>query len=361
VDSPITTLNGFEAERERWDRLYEADPSSQLFLSHAWLGAYLRTAPRGWRILVLRDGDELLAALPLRISRVPSALLPVARQLAFASAPVADYQGMLCRPGREDAALRAFHAAIVALGWDRASFSDVADARIRDLLALLSSDGDEVRLSGTTRCPRVELPATWTAFAKTLGAGTRGTTVRSVRRMREDLPNFRISLPSDADVEAHVEAMARLHHRRWGGNLRKTRAKYGRLNRAAYDAGCLRLIVLWDGERPIAGAASYVDAVRGTYNLYQLAYDADYAKYSPGKGAIGLAIRDAIEHGFRTFDFLRGDEEYKSAYAPEAVTTTHYHVRRRGLRSALFDAIHPTYRTVKAAAARVVYGPGRIV
>ena len=123
----------------------------------------------------------------------------------------------------------------------------------------------------------------------------------------------------------------------------------------------LRRWLKGDGERPIAGAAAYVDGVRGTYNLYQLGFDPAYGKYSPGKGAVGLAVRDAIEHGYRVFDFLRGYEEYKLAYAKDVTTTTHHRVRRNGLRSALYSAIQPAYRTVKKAAVRVVYGPGRTV
>ncbi|MDB5026831.1 MAG: hypothetical protein JWO66_520, partial [Candidatus Eremiobacteraeota bacterium] len=338
-----------------------ADPSSQVFLSWAWLRAFFNDAPRGWSVLVVRDGDELVAAVPLLVTGVPSALLPVARELSFATAPVADYQGLLCVPDREDEALRALAAAIRRMGWDRASFADVCGPRVARLLALVRGDGDASETVHAARCLRVALPASWDEYAASIGGGTRGTTVRSVRRLQNDLPAFRISTPNDGDVEAHVEAAVRLHHRRWGGNLRRSLAKYGRLHRAAYDRGILRLIVMWDGDRPIASAVAYVDDVHRTYNLYQLSYDAAYGKYSPGKGAIGLAIRDAIERGYTLFDFLRGYEDYKLSYARDVVTTTHHRLTRQGLRSALFGAIQPTYRKVKAAAARVVYGPGRSI
>ncbi len=359
VDSPITSLNGFKAERERWERLYRADRHSHVFLSWSWLFAYLSTAPAGWTVLALRDGDELVAALPLRTSAVPSPLVPIASQLSFASTPFGDYQGMLCRAEREHDAPRAFARAMLALRWDRAWFPDVVDARFMRLLDALGGDVARVELTGTTRSPRVDLPATWDAFAKTLGPGTRATTTRSVPRLEREVAGFRVSSPADGDVDAHVEAMVHLRHLRWGGNLTRARATYGRLYRAAYDAGCARIIVMWDGAKPIAGATAFVDGVHGTYSLYQLSYDKAYARYSPGKGAAGLAIRDAIANGYRVFDFLRGDEPYKALYAPDAWTTSHHRVARGGLRSSLFDAINPAYRTLKGAAARVVYGPGR--
>ena len=361
VDLRITTLNGFEAERERWERLYRADALSQVFLSFAWLRAYLAQAAPGWTILALRDGDELVAALPLTVRTVPSRLLPIARELSFVAEPIADYQGMLCLPHREHEAARAFADAIRAMHWDRASFRDVADARFVALLERLRGGGDALATTGQTRCRRAFLPPTWDEYVKALGGGTRATTLRSMRRMRDDLPNFRISSPCDADVDAHVDAIVRTNHARWGGNLARTRAKYGRLFRAAYDTGCLRLVVAWDGDRAVAGCASFVDDVRGTYNLYQVGYDPAYAKYSPGKALLGVVIRDAIERGYTVFDFLRGDESYKAAYAADVVTTTHHRMTRRSVRAALFNAVLPTYRAIKVAAVRVVYGPGRTV
>ena len=359
VDASITTPAGFATERESWERLYAADPHRHVFMSWAWLDAYLYTVPPGWTIAVFREGDELIAALPLQVRSVPSRALPVARELAFAGDPVADYGGMLCRPGREADAVRAFAATIQTLGWDRAAFRDDADPRLDALLTLLQPDGRTFVQTGETRCLRTTLPASWDDYKKSLGRTTRGKTARSLRRLQEALPRFRVSSPSDADVDAHVEAMVRVNHARWGGNLRSARARFGRLFRAAYDRGCLRLHVAWDGERAIAGVASFTDPVGGTYNLYQLGYDDAYAKFSPGKAVLGHAIRDAIERGYQVFDFLRGDEEYKASYAAEVLITRHFYLGRPVLRSALFDLVQPSYRALKAAAARVVYGPRR--
>jgi CelD/BcsL family acetyltransferase involved in cellulose biosynthesis len=357
----ITTPAGFATERAAWERLYRADPVRQVFMSWAWLDAYLTTVAPGWTIAVLREGDELIAALPLQVRSVPSRVFPVARELAFLGDPVADYGGMLCRAGREADAVRAFGVAIRRLGWDRALICDLADPRLDPLLAVLRGQGSTLAQTGETRCLRTTLPASWDDYKKSLGRTTRGKTDRALRRLQDGLPDFRISSPTDADVDAHVEAMVRINHARWGGNLRSARARFGRLFRAAYDRDCLRLHIAWDGERGIAGVASFTDPVSATYNLYQLAYDDEYAKFSPGKAVLGYAIRDAIERGYRVFDFLRGDEEYKASYASEVVITRHFLLERPVLRSTLFDLVQPSYRALKAAAVRVVYGPGRTV
>jgi CelD/BcsL family acetyltransferase involved in cellulose biosynthesis len=357
----ITTPAGFAPERAAWERLYAADPLRQVFVSWAWLDAYLSTLAPGWTIAVLRDGDELVAALPLQVRSVPSRAFPVARELAFLGDPVADYNGMLCRPGREADAVSAFAATIRTMGWDRAVFRDLSDPRLDPLLALLQSAGGTLAQTGETRCLRATLPASWDEYKKSLGRTTRGKTERALRRLQEAVPAFRLSSPCDADVDAHVEAMVCVNHSRWGGNIRSARARFGRLFRGAYDRGCLRLHIAWDGERPIAGVASFTDPVGETYNLYQLGYDDAYAKFSPGKAVLGYAIRDAIEGGYRVFDFLRGDEEYKASYAGDVAITRHFLLERPVLRSKLFDLAQPPYRALKAAAVRIVYGPGRTV
>ncbi len=357
----ISSLSEFESERERWDALYRADELGQVFLSWPWLRAYLDQVRGAWTVLTLhRDGD-LVAALPLTVRGAPERRLPIARELTFASDPIADYQGMLCAPGLEHEAVSAFADAMRALPWDRALLRDVADPRIAALLAALGGTGMRVDRIGTTTCLHAPLPATWDGYLATLGDNTRDKTVRGLRRIARRLPDYRVSSPVDADVDAHVEAQVRLNHSRWGGNLHSARATFGKLFRAAYDRGCLRLIMVWDGERAIAGAASFTDDVRKTYNLYQLAYDREYGAVTPGKVAASLAIRDAIERGYAVLDFLRGDEEYKRHFAREERLTNHYRLRRRTVRSAAFDGVYPAYRALKAAAARVAYGPGRTV
>ena len=50
--------------------------------------------------------------------------------------------------------------------------------------------------------------------------------------------------------------------------------------------------------------------------FYQSGFDPAYSKLSPGTVMIAHAIRRAIEGGYTTFDFLRGDEAYKRRWKP---------------------------------------------
>jgi CelD/BcsL family acetyltransferase involved in cellulose biosynthesis len=353
----ITAAEDFARERGRWEQLYERDEHAQVFLSWAWLRSYLPIAPPGWRIVLLSEGDELVAALPVAIRPVPNRFLPLARELTFASDPLGDYQGMLCLPGREHDAARALAAELSQLHWDRAAFREVVDDRISGMLAGVAATAMTVERE--QRSLQIALPATWEAYLASVGSSTRRNIQRTLRQLQADLPALRITRAGDGDLEAHIEALLALNHERWGGNLSRARARYGTLFRNAFANGCLHLIAIWDGAIPIGAAAFFVDHHRKTFNGYQTGFDARYGRLSPGKASMLIGIRDAIELGYATYDFLRGDESYKEAYTSGVTMRTDVRIVRNGLRTKLFETLQPSYHALKAVAVRAVYGPGR--
>jgi len=351
----IEGLAHFEAERESWERLERADPSSTVFTSWRWLRAYLPVAKYRPFTLALRDGDTTVAYLPL--ARGGSLL---DRELYLGGNPAADYAGIIAHPARVEAAIGAFADALLAEPWDGFNALDVNDPRLETLVRRLVDRGLQIESSEEIPGRACDLPDTWEQYInERISSKTRINMVRVERRLAEALPGFRISEPTAHDVDAHVEAMIVVNHARWGGDVAKARRRYGRLFRAAFDAGILRLFLYWDGDKPIAGGAAFLDELRSTFGLYMLGFDEAYEKLSPGKGMIGRAIRAAIDGKFRRFDFLRGDEPFKARYAPELHVTKHFRLTRPGLRAGAIAFMRPKVATVKLQVANLLYGGGR--
>ena len=351
----ITTIDGFERERERWEALERADEHATVFMTWRWLRAYLPVARYRWTILALRDGATAIAYLP--IAHGGSI---VDRELFLGGNPVADYAGMLVEPSREDDAIDAFAGALYRERADGLNFGDVRDPRVEALVRRLVDRGLKLESTEESRCLSCALPDTWDEYIAThISAKTRVNVQRVERRLAEALPGFRITEPTAADIDAHVEAMIAVNHSRWGGNLRNARRRYGRLFRNAFDTGVLRMVIYWDGERPIAGATAFVEPSRSFFGLYQIGFEEEYGKLSPGKGIVGRAIRTAIESGYRRFDFMRGDEDYKARYARDVHLVRQFRVTRPGLRARAIAFLRPKFFELKLAVANVVYGPGR--
>jgi CelD/BcsL family acetyltransferase involved in cellulose biosynthesis len=349
---PIETLGAFDAIRPEWDELRRADPHATVFLTSGWLRAFLSMSPTPWSILTLRAGGVLVAALPISMRGAPHHRLPLARVLTFASAPFADYQGMLCRPEYEDAAIEAFAETLRALAWQRADFPDVRDPRIGALAHRLSGAGTLLHELPAAPCHRIDLPPAWDAYLATLSKPTRRATLRPAKQMAEELPAARTSFAEAANLDLHIDALLRLNALRWGTSGAR-QEKFRRLFRAAFAEGCLRIAMLWDGERPIGAGAALVDAERGYYGWYLIGHDPEYARFSPGKAALASGIQDALGVGCRTFDFMRGGEGYKSSYATGESTNAHFTLRRRGARAALLRAIEPGYMALRSALVRL--------
>ncbi len=349
-------MSDFDALRPAWDELRRSDPQATVFLSSGWLRAFLSMSPTPWSILTLREGGRLIAALPLSLRAAPHRRVPIARELTFASEPFADYQGLLCAPGHEDAAIEAFASMVRAMPWDRARFPDVQDARFAAVVDRLEADGITVERTVAPPCSIIDLPADWNTYLATLSKPTRRGTLRPLKVLAAELPEFRISDATPQDAEAHIAAMLDISAMRWG-STRARRRKYERLFRAAFAEGCLRISIMWDGAHPFAGGAAFVDAVRGTYGAYQVGHDPAYRRFSPGKAILAARIREAIEGGYRVFDFMRGDESYKSSYATREVSNVHYTLRRRGLRGSLLRLADPSYAAMRAAYARLRLRP----
>ena len=338
--------------RAQWDDLYAADPHSQLFVSYPWLRAFLQNTPFHWSILTLREGDHLVAALPISLRGAPHYKLPIARELTFAAAPFADYQGMLCRPGREDEAVAALAQQLLALSWQRASFPDSADPRVGTLVAALGSAGAATRETQGSPCSGIELPETFAEFLAQLSRTTRRGLVHPLNALTERLPDGRITSSDEGDVDAHIDAMLLVNKLRWGASPERM-ARYRALLRAAHAQGCLHVGIVWDGTRPIAGNANFTDPVHNVTALYLVGHDPEYGRVSPGKALLAVLIRESIAAGYRVLDFLRGDDSYKASFTNYSRFNAHYTVERRGARSLLLRAVEPAFASLRAALTRL--------
>lgn len=84
-------------------------------------------------------------------------------------------------------------------------------------------------------------------------------------------------------------------------------------SRLALEQGWLRLFVL--RLKGVPAAALYGFRFGQTFYFYQSGFDPAFAKYSLGAVTVGLTIKQALEEGAEEYDFLHGDEAYKSQWA----------------------------------------------
>ena len=80
--------------------------------------------------------------------------------------------------------------------------------------------------------------------------------------------------------------------------------------RALHSEPGWRVDELFVGDRAVAALFGFSDGA--AYYLYSSAYDSELAEVSPGIVLLTHTIERLAAEGFTRFDFLKGDEEYKT-------------------------------------------------
>lgn len=327
--SVVHDLEGFRALEEDWTTVHRSDPQATVFTSWAWILGRISALDERWLVLVARDEDGTpLGFLPLR------SLTEEDGVLAMAGSPLADTTGFLCVPGRQDSVLAAFARRFRELdGWRRLEFRDVLDSRLDSLVSHFEGADFAIERRPPTPCPFAELEDTWELYLRRQVGSSRRQTLRRQLRKIGRLEGLRFTSLSDG-AETQIAALLELWQKRWGRRPERELAEFRSVFRACLDADTLWLDAMWrDGtgtdDEPMAALAAFLDRPRSRFCFYISGYDERFAEWSPGMVMVLHSLRTAIRDGFRVYDFLRGDEDYKYSLGAQPAETANVDVLRR--------------------------------
>jgi hypothetical protein len=279
-------------------------------------------------LLVFDEADALIGVAPWFLDR-SAAYGRVLRMLGTGKV-CSDYLSLLCQKGMEEPVIEAVADFLMegpadypneGIPWDLISLDgvDFEDYAVNRLAELMSGHGCAVHRRGGLNCWRLELPTAWDEYLTMLSKNFRHD-VRSLQRKYFDTGRAVLrNVEGLDDLSWAMEAFIDMHQRR--------RDSLG-------DAGCFasprftaffrsvlpdmmrqgNLQFYWleiDG-RP--AAMEYHLTGGGTLYTYQASIDPEARKHQPGKLLNMATIRRAIEQGYQTLDFLRGDEPYKAHF-----------------------------------------------
>lgn len=304
----VRRLDELDSLEGAWRSVHRADPSAHLFTSWDWLRGRLAGIADPWLVLSVHPRPTGRAAgfLPLRLADGDPG-----PSWEMAGSPLADLTGFLApRDGGDpwiDALARHCRD---RLGARRFELRDVHDPRLPRFLAAFEGTGWRIEALPGTPCPTVELDGDWDAFLRRNLSAARRESVRRKLRAFERRPEFRVSSIEQGGAR-QIEILLDLWQERWGRLPLRHLAEYRTLFEHAHRAGLLWLDLLWLGESPVTGLLAFIDRPRGWFDFYVTGFDTRFAALSPGTVIVAHSLRAAIREGFRTFDFLRGDEPYK--------------------------------------------------
>lgn len=330
----IETLESFGEFRDDWNRVYAQDPDAPFFLSHNWLSQWLPMLSGPWVILAAKPADSphVVAFMPLRIRIRESKRGELFNEINMAGNYQADYTGFISVPECDHRAIPAFARHVGKMHWTRIHLENIRTTEDRLRLFLSFFPAGKFSIKPQTRinkrdnidntiCPFARLPEDWDAYLDNdLSANTRQK-IRRFMRQVESSSEFRVTCTTAETVDRDVDILLQFWARKWGPRKGNRLAGILSTNREllthSFAAGILFMPVFWRGDEPLGALAIFVDEVKKAFLFYMAGRDETFNSPPPGLILHAYSIRHAIRNGFRTYDFLRGNESYKYSLATE--------------------------------------------
>lgn len=303
--------------RLEWNDTLSESAADCLFLTWEWLATWWRhlKGDRALHVIAVRDNDSgrLIGIAPLMNS---------GGRIEFMGTGTAgsDYLDLIARHGCEDEVVEAVASQLESTGLNLRLSHVLPGSLVLRLGERLNTRGFRTFKRLINVCPFMRLAPSWDVFLATLGKRHRENVRRRIRKLPEGA-QFEIT-QTEGQLLENLPSLIKLHNERWdtrgGSDALQTddmKAFHADFTRLALQCGWLRLFVLKIDGR--AAAAVYAFSRKGKALYYQAGVSPKYGDLSLGLVALGLAIKHAIEEGATEYDFLHGDEQYKSLWANE--------------------------------------------
>lgn len=339
----IDNLESFQAARANWEDVYERDPQAQFFISWTWIFTTIKEIDElkiPWSILAVRSShsaSDYVGFMPLTIEIDEQESGGFYNQLSLVGVTDAEHPGFLCLPEYESVAISSFARYLQQQNaWSVLELPNVPQGDKRSSLFLnnfapenfntkeQSQDNYQDPLDEIENqiVPYITLPDSWELYLQNDLSSNMRQKIRRFMRKIENSAEYRITKVNAENLERHIEIMTGFWRASWESRkgakecdviLRRMAFEL----RHCFEHGCLHLPVLWQQDKPIGIIANLVDRQKKTLLFMAGGRDETFKKLPSGLVLHAYAIKDAIQNGFKIYDFLVGNEAYKYSFGAQ--------------------------------------------
>lgn len=324
-----------------WDEAVAAAARPSVFLTRDWVVAWWRIFGARLEPLLLRVADQdgrTLGLAPLYLERPRAAGGVPVRRLGLLGDKLigSEYLGLVARAGHEAEVARAAVTLLVDqhVRWDVAELIGLVDGDpAAEALELELAAGMRQARTEREACSMIHLPGDFDAYLAGLGSKFRQSYRQRSSKLHRTYPVRCRTTSTPEELPGHLDRMFEMHQAHWtavgySGSFFDARFRdfYLDVGRRLLSTGRLRFWQLEvDG---VIRASQFGFAYDGVVHSLQEAYDTGFK--APGIGGLGVvlratALRAAIDEGMRGYDFLGGEEDFKTRWGtrPHLIRKVH--------------------------------------
>jgi CelD/BcsL family acetyltransferase involved in cellulose biosynthesis len=315
--SYTVTQESFASLASYWASSPRSLPWNIVFTLPVWLEVWWQSFGPGvgLNLAAVRERGEIIGLAPLKDD---------GQTVSFVgSADVCDYLDFVVAPGREADFFEVLLGDLKQKGINHLNLRPVRpdSTVLTSLVDIVKKRGGEVHYQPEDVSFEMDLPSIWEGYLEGLSAKQRHEVRRKLRRLLEAGKIDYHCVKTNDGLSGFMDTFLKLFvvSREDKANFMTPRMEsyFRSLAETTAQAGLLRLGVLELDTQPVAMIMGF------DYNnimyLYNSAFDPHYQALSVGLLSKVLCIKESIEEGKKRFDFLKGNETYKSHLGGRAV------------------------------------------
>jgi len=309
-----------EIDQSQWDELLSQSVTDVPFLRYSYLKHWWDHKggaewPRDARLYILSgwDNGELKGIAPFFSVKENGR----EKIWLLGSIEISDYLDVIVRPADAEAFIRSVLEHLHGtheIDIKCLSLVNIPEKSPTNALfeKMAPETGWAVKIENAYHTPAIPLAANWDTYLAGIDKKQRHEVRRKLRRAEENAEVKWYFADDPANLDAEIEAFFDLMALDGDKNKFLTDAMRDQMRAIihwAFEAGYLQLSFLTIEGVKAAGYLCF--DYNGHILVYNSGFDFQFSQYSPGWVLLGFLIQHAIENRKKSFDFMRGDEDYK--------------------------------------------------
>jgi CelD/BcsL family acetyltransferase involved in cellulose biosynthesis len=338
--APIEVLKGSNALAELkpiWNELLKSSDADTIFLTWEWATSWWHAFGSPFELIVLKcrdsDGEAVGIAPFFRVRE--SMGLGIS---GFSLYLLGDVTGgsekldWIVRDGWEkpvqDAILNWLESS--ALEWDIFFYDTIRpESKVASVLVGECERRRWFQLRSERPTYRVPVAASWDEYLASISKKMRSGVQQQVRRANKTFKVQARRCETPEQLENDLRTLFALHAKRWQergktGNLFQAEKQsfYHELASNCLAQGWLEFWILEFDGKPVACEFGF--CYDGVYSFLQGGFDPEFGVYSVGVVLRASIMQSLIERGFRIYDFLLGEDDYKERWGGQRYPLADY-------------------------------------